>query len=331
MLLHKVLIVEDYEPFRRYLRLALEERRELQVIGECADGLEAVQRSADLQPDLILLDIGLPSLNGIDAAKQIRKFLPDSKIVFISQESCPDVVQKALSLGIAKYVQKTRAGSELLRVIDGLLDDDAFNNQKDQKGAPTVRHEVEFYSDEKAFLETLNHEIHGSLKAGNAAVIFATEAHRCALEGRLQSLDFDTSEVKAQGRYVSFDAAETLNQIVTNGTLDSTKFMQLMEAVIVKANDSLRTDGTCVTIFGEIVALLWARKARDEAIRLEQFWNELLSSHRFSLLCAYPVSAAERIEQGESLTRICATHSAVYHQHSRVGDTALQMRDRPHF
>ena len=139
MLLHKILIVEDYEPFRRFLRLALEERRDLQVIGECADGLEAVQRSANLQPDMILLDIGLPSLNGIDVAKQIRKFLPNSKIVFISQESCPDVVQKALSVGMAKYVQKTRAGSEFLRVIDDLLDDDAFNNQKDEKGAPAVR------------------------------------------------------------------------------------------------------------------------------------------------------------------------------------------------
>ena len=189
---------------------------------------------------------------------------------------------------------------------------------KRSKGRPIGRHEVEFYSDEEAFLETLSHEIHGSLKAGNAAVIFATEAHRCALDRRLQSLGFDTSEVKAEGRYVSFDAAETLNQIVTNGTLDSTKCMRLIEAVIVKANDSLRTDGTCVTVFGEIVALLWAREARDEAIRLEQFWNELLSRHRFSLLCAYPMSATERIEQGQSLTRICATHSAVYHQHSRV-------------
>jgi YesN/AraC family two-component response regulator len=323
VLFHKVLIVDDYEPFRRFLRLALEERRELLVIGECADGLEAVQRSANLQPDLILLDIGLPSLNGIDVAKQIRKFLPNSKIVFISQESSPDVVQKALSLGIAKYVQKTRAGSELLRVIEDLLDDDAFNNQKYQKGAPTVRHEVQFYSDEEPFLETLSHDIHGSLKAGNAAVIFATEAHRCALDCRLQSLDLDTSEVKAQGRYVSFDAAETLNQIVTNGTLDSNKFMRLMEPVIVKANDSLPTDETCVTVFGEIVALLWARGDRDEAIRLEQFWNELLSTHRFSLLCAYPMSAAERIGQGQSLTRVCATHSAVYHQHSSIGDTAL--------
>ena len=115
-------IVDDYEPFRRFPRLALEERRDLQVIGECEDGLEAVQRSADLEPDLILLDIGLPSLNGIDVAKQIRKFLPSSKIVFISQESSLDVMEKALSIGMAKYVQKTRVGSELFRVIEDLLE-----------------------------------------------------------------------------------------------------------------------------------------------------------------------------------------------------------------
>jgi len=69
---------------------------DLQVIGEVADGLEAVQRCVELQPDLILLDIGLPSLNGIKAARQIRKLVPESKVIFLTQESSADVVQEAL-------------------------------------------------------------------------------------------------------------------------------------------------------------------------------------------------------------------------------------------
>jgi DNA-binding NarL/FixJ family response regulator len=76
----------------------------LQVIGEVSDGLEAVQKAEELQPDLIVLDIGLPTLDGIEAARRIRKFSPESKIVFLSQESSADVVQEAFSLGTLGYV-----------------------------------------------------------------------------------------------------------------------------------------------------------------------------------------------------------------------------------
>ncbi len=67
----RILLVEDFEPFRRFLRSALDQRAELKVVDEAVDGLEAVQKAKDLQPDLILIDIGLPKLNGMAAAKQI--------------------------------------------------------------------------------------------------------------------------------------------------------------------------------------------------------------------------------------------------------------------
>jgi DNA-binding NarL/FixJ family response regulator len=91
----------------------LGKRPELQIVGEVTDGLEAVQKVEELQPDLIILDIGLPSLNGIEAARRIRKVSPGSKILFLSQESSVDVVQEALRTGALGYVVKSDAGSEL--------------------------------------------------------------------------------------------------------------------------------------------------------------------------------------------------------------------------
>jgi DNA-binding NarL/FixJ family response regulator len=93
---------------------------DLQVICEVSDGLEAVQKAEELQPDLIVLDIGLPKMNGFEVARRIRKLNPESKILFLSQESSADVVQEALSLGALGYVLKARAGTELLAALDAV-------------------------------------------------------------------------------------------------------------------------------------------------------------------------------------------------------------------
>ena len=113
----RVLVVEDYAPFLQYIVSILARTDDLRVICEASDGLEAVHRAEELKPDLILLDIGLPTLNGIEAARQIRQLCPESKIIFVSQESDADIVQEALSFEALGYVVKTMAGVELLTAI----------------------------------------------------------------------------------------------------------------------------------------------------------------------------------------------------------------------
>ena len=122
----RVLVVENFEPFRRFIRSKLGEKPELQVIGEASDGLEAVHEAEELQPDLVLLDIGLPKLNGIEVAQQLRKLAPASKIIFVTQESSADVMQEALSLGAWGYVLKTRAGIDLLAAVEAVISEKCF-------------------------------------------------------------------------------------------------------------------------------------------------------------------------------------------------------------
>jgi DNA-binding NarL/FixJ family response regulator len=112
----RALLVDDFEAFRSFIRTTLQ-GTQLQIIAEVSDGLEAVQKAEELQPDLILLDIGLPTLNGIEAARRIRKRAPRSKILFLSQESSADVIEEALKYGVG-YVIKTHAGSDLLATIE---------------------------------------------------------------------------------------------------------------------------------------------------------------------------------------------------------------------
>lgn len=94
----------------------------MQIVGEVSDGLEAVRQAEELKPDLILLDIGLPTLSGLEAARLIRKLAPKSKIIFVTQESSPDVVRAALNVGALGYVLKVRAGTDLLAAVDAVLE-----------------------------------------------------------------------------------------------------------------------------------------------------------------------------------------------------------------
>ena len=122
----RALAVDDFEPFRRFVCSTLERIPDLQVIGEALDGLDAVQKAQELKPDLILLDVGLPNLNGVEAAKRIRQVAPGAAIIFLTQNSDKDVVRAALSTGARGYVLKTDAESELLTAVAGVLGGDTF-------------------------------------------------------------------------------------------------------------------------------------------------------------------------------------------------------------
>ena len=116
----RVLIADDFKDWRHQVRLLFQARPQWQVIAEASDGSEAVQRAEELKPDLIVLDIGLPKLNGIEAARQIRQLSPSSKILFLSQNDDLDVVQTAL--GTAQgYVYKADFGRDFLPAIQAVL------------------------------------------------------------------------------------------------------------------------------------------------------------------------------------------------------------------
>jgi DNA-binding NarL/FixJ family response regulator len=123
-------VVDDSEPFRRFLVSTLRNWWEVQEIHEASDGFEAVQEAQRFQPDLILLDIGLPTLNGMEAARQIRKFSANSRIVFVTQESSADMVQEALAMGAYGYVVKMDAGRELLAAITAVLRGEQFISRR---------------------------------------------------------------------------------------------------------------------------------------------------------------------------------------------------------
>ncbi len=128
--------MDDSLAWRRAVRSILERHSDLVIIGECSDGLEAVQKSEELQPDLVLLDIGLPGLNGVEAARRIRNVAPASRILFLSSYHWPEIVHEAMSVGALGLIVKLNVSHELLPAIRTVLRDQQFFSPFDPNKPP---------------------------------------------------------------------------------------------------------------------------------------------------------------------------------------------------
>ena len=267
-----------------------------------------------------MLDIGLPKLNGIEAARRIRQHSPKSKIIFLSQENSLDIVQEALSTGAQGYVYKARAQSDLLPAIDAVLRGIQFSPSMFRGYMPTDtirakaphRHEVQFYSDDAVFLDSFTRFIAAALKAGNAAIVVVTKTHRASLLQRLKAEGVDIDSAIQQGTYISLDAADTLSTIIVNGLPDAARFFEGISGLIKAASRAAKAEHPRVAFCGERVGLLWAEGKTDAAIRLEQLLNDLAKTHEVDILCAYPWRSLDSEEDEHAFRSICAEHSAVY-------------------
>ena len=245
-----ILVADDFKDWRRQVRLLFQARPEWQVIAEASDGSEAVQKAQDLKPDLIVLDIGLPKLNGIEAARRIQQISPSSKIVFLSQNNDHDVVRAALGTSALGYVLKTDAQNELLPAVDAVLRGKQFvsSSLKDYQFTDTSaekiprRHEVLFYSDDTLFLDSFARFIAVALKTGDAAIVVATESHREALALRLKTQGVNVDAATQQRTYIQLDVAKTLSTFMVNDMPDTARFFEIVGGVIQSSRRKRRKE-----------------------------------------------------------------------------------------
>jgi two-component system, NarL family, response regulator NreC len=117
----QILIVEDFVPWQHFISMKLQSEIDLQVISIATDGLEAVHKAKELQPDLILMDLSLPGMNGIEATRQIRLLSPGSRILFLSEHADSNLIQSALDAGACGYILKSDSGWDLILGIRAVL------------------------------------------------------------------------------------------------------------------------------------------------------------------------------------------------------------------
>ncbi len=318
----RILITDDCAEWRRHVRSLLQARPEWQVIAEASDGLEAVEKAQGLKPDLILLDIGLPKLNGIEAARRIQQLSPSSKIIFLSQNNDLDIVRAALSTGARGYVRKTDVKKELFPAMDAILRGKQFvsssiNGYEFTEAAGEKlphRHEVQFYSDDALLLDAFAGFIAVALKSGRAAIAVINQSHTHGLLSRLKAQGLDVDAATQLGTYIQLDAGKVLSTFMVDDTPDAARFFPVVGGLIEAAAKAARQQDHGVVACGECSPLLWAEGKADAAIRVEQLFDELGKTFGLDILCGYALSNFHGKEGEHVFQRICAEHSAVYSQ-----------------
>jgi DNA-binding NarL/FixJ family response regulator len=122
----RVLVVDDHETVRRGVCSILEARKDVEICGEASNGQEAVEKTSELNPDLIVLDVTMPVLDGLSAARQIRTILPEVPILILSMHEGKSIVREAQQAGVQGYVTKSEAANVLLKAVDAVLQGQTF-------------------------------------------------------------------------------------------------------------------------------------------------------------------------------------------------------------
>lgn len=334
----RVVVVDDFEPWRRQICSTLLERPEFQIIAEVSDGQDAVRKAQELQPDLILLDIGLPKLNGIEAARQIRKCAPHSKILFVSENRSWEIAEEGLRTGATGYVVKSDAAGELIPAVTAVLQGQQFVSARfadhdlavpmnddpahslpgsvatvlPPENAEISHHEVTFYPDDASLIDGFARFIEAALKAGHAVITIVTESHRVSLLQRLRADGIDLDNAFDHGRFILADVADTLSKVMVIDQPDKVRCAQLVGDLVARAPKSASGNRVRVVACGECAPTLLAESKAEAAIQLEHLWDEVTTVYQVDTLCGYSRSVFPPLQSSSIFERICGEHSAVH-------------------
>ena len=323
-----MLVVDDYKPFRRVVRSILQLRNDLEIVDEASDGLEAVQKAKAQRPDLVVLDIALPTLNGIQVAKRLRDLVPRAKILFVSIESSSDIVREAFNAGGIGYIHKLHIARDLLPGVEVVLRGEQFvssslapfvvreshdehHRTHDAALSPhaSFTHEVAFYADDAAFSHGFTEFIERNLNSGNAVVMAVTESHRTSIIRNLHRDGVDIA-CSQRGSYVLLDAQDTLSKFMINDWPDSARLARVLRELIERIPKSQEEKQSRVAVCGELAPTLLVEGKTRAAIEVEHLWDEITRTLGIDTLCGYLSSSFHGNTEAQAFESICAEHTA---------------------
>jgi DNA-binding NarL/FixJ family response regulator len=320
-MVHKVLVVDDFEPWRRHVSLTLGKSSRWHIVAEAADGPEAIQNAADLRPDLILLDVGLPTVNGIEAARRMLARDPSLKILFVSEHQSWEIAEAALCTGARGYICKSDSGRELAPAMDAIVGGRRFVGARfggravehARRRSPNMRrHEAMFYSHEALLLEEWAAIGERALNAGSTFIIVAFDEHRTRVHAMLEARGVNVAGALRDGRFMSLTVDEAISQWIVDGLPDETRFWTAITSVMLAAARACSSEEPHIVACGECAPSLCAEGDAKGAILVEQLWDEVAETYNLDIFCGYSSDGCRCDDPVDVRERIDAVHTASY-------------------
>jgi DNA-binding NarL/FixJ family response regulator len=313
----KVVLVDDHDGWREQLAAMVQQTGAWQVVGTAADGPDGYALAASLKPDLILLDIELPTLNGIETATRILAADPSARILFLTGHRSWEVVEAALMTGARAYLLKNFAGQELLAAMSAVTAGRRFLSVAvggRASGTGDHRHELHthhagIYTADASLEADYEACAAEALQAGKAVVGVMHPERRTALRRRLKARGVDVDRAIADDRYMELDVTEALALMVTDGLPDEARMWSIVIALMARAARATRASAPTLVAFGDCAQTLWNAGEPSAAILLEQFWNEIAKTVNLDLLCGYTLHGFEA-EDEEMRGLLGAAHTS---------------------
>ena len=317
-----VLVVDDYEPWRRHVSAELQKYPRWRVVAEARDGLEAVRSAQTLNPDLILLDIGLPGLNGLEAARRILAHRRSARILIVTEQHSPDVAEAALEAGARGYLFKMDAGRDLPFAMEAVVNGGGFLSSALALHFSHLlpvrsngrRHEVGFFSDEASIVDAYARFAHAGVRDGHPIMVIAGEPRRTHVLHRLETLGVPVASLIQDRRCLPVDADALFARTMVEGSPDQDRFLETVLSTISSMAPSPTAERTRVVACGEIAPRLWQRGNVEGALSVEQIWDQFARDYNVDTLCGYSPVDVPRLGANEYAVfqRICECHSAVH-------------------
>jgi len=304
-------VADDFELWRRHVVRQLKSRTDLLVVGEASDGPEALRKVEELAPELILLDVGLPGMDGIAVASAIVRAWPRLNILIMSAYNSGAIVRAALQAGARGYLSKSDAGRELIPAIAAVLRGDLFVSGGIASDNTPGEHAAQFYADDRSLAASCCDLVVGALRNRHPIIVVATKIHRDRLNEQLAARGVEISGYIDRGYFIVRDAAETLSGLMTNHLPDPAAFFAQMGSLLGQAEAACNGAGRNVVVFGEMIDLLMAQRNPEAAIELERLWNALAGRHALCLRCAFCSRGFPSESQSSFPSSIFREHSIV--------------------
>ena len=320
----RILVVDDHESWQRLFSATLRKDTRWKVVETASDGVEAIRKAETLQPNLILMDVELPRLDGVEAAKRILANHRHVPILFVSAHRSPDIVEAAMGTGARGYVVKAEAGHDLPEAIDQALEGARYLSPVllgraadagraiagPRKVRPHASHEAAFFAEDDDLTEDYARLAERALVTGKVAIVVAAPGRLAAIRDRLQQRGVDLDSAEGSSRYRTATVDEVLASFMVDGWPDETLFWKAATGLVVRTAAAFAGRPVRIAACGDCAGTLLARGDVEAAIRLEQMWDEVVAAFDLDVFCGYRANAFSG--DPTVLHRIEQEHSAVH-------------------